>query len=212
MPESDFTAGICFSPDFTFRKNVLEDNAYRWLFDQKEATENPGFGYTSGISFKYKLSWKYMLESGIQIASFGFKTDDFQLQESPYDPESPIKANYKYRFNFIHVPLKFNYYKSLGRYDGIFFSAGPYFNFSMNGRTRSEFTYSDGRTENIRTSMAGLPSHFGIMAGVGYEIKFTSWTFRVAPVYRRSVLVFKETAIRTHFYSAGINLSAYCNL
>ena len=86
--------GLCFSPDYCYRKLVTNNSSsYAFLKESRDSMEIPKFGFTTGLSFLYKINKRISIELGLQFSNKGEKTKTYTINSQPTDPDVPTEAH-----------------------------------------------------------------------------------------------------------------------
>ncbi len=209
-----FSFGLSFSPDYTYRM-LSADVDDGGLIDMRNETESARFGYTTGLTVKYLLSERWVLESGLQYADRG---DKMESDEPGYifpddsDPFIPDESKSLYHYNFLGIPLKANFYLLNGR-TKLFLSAGVSADFFSGSKTKQIHTY-DGREIVNSFSEEGVDfNSMNVMGlagfGVDYELN-RKLELRFEPIVRYSFSSLTTyTDLHTYLYAVGVNFAVY---
>jgi hypothetical protein len=203
-----FAIGIVFSPDYCYR--ITTDPSVN-------SNEVPLFGYTTGLNFLWQLNKRFSLEAGVLYSVNGYQTKDlaivygFSRSNPPYQPGDPVSNRFIYKYTFLDIPLKVDYYL---RKTGVklFVSAGLSTNIFMSENDTYKSTYNDGHT--VSGSSTGFYSYstvnFAILAGIGTSFHISRQLLvRIEPVYRQFLTPSAYSPIRDYLYSIGVNTGLY---
>lgn len=213
--QKSFVFGFSFSPDYTYRtlKTDIDDMGF---IDMRDELESARFGFTTGLSVKYILNHRWVLESGLQYADRGDKIEtedtDYIFPEDGSDPFVPEKSKSINHYYYLGVPLKANFYL-VNKNVKVFLSAGLSFDFFSGSKVKQVYTYEG---ETIKSSYSEENVDFnGInyvgLAGFGVEYAINNkLELRLEPIVRYSFSSLTTyTDIKTYLYSAGINFAVY---
>ena len=212
--DNKFSFGLSFSPDYTYRHLSMKNDEYNFV-DLRNETDDPRFGFTTGLVTKYKLRERLALESGIQFSDRGeriqkdyndWTTPDENVIIDP-DPGFPDKFKSSYHYYYLGVPVKLNYYFMNGK-TKMYASAGVAADYFVVGKNKVVIEFDNNtikETNNIdenfnKVNIIGL-------VGVGIETNVSQrLTFRVEPTFRYSFTPVVDGDLKGYYYSAGINL------
>ncbi|CAN5124463.1 hypothetical protein BH09BAC5_BH09BAC5_18900 [soil metagenome] len=201
--------GLTFSPDYCYR--TLKPNASsKWIADIRDTLEIPKFGFSTGLSLLFQLNKRVALETGLQFSDKGEKQKPVTLIWGQPDPGLPTKNTFIYHYNYLDIPIKVDYYILTTRLK-FFVSGGLSTNIFLFQKTTSILEYSDGHTKTNNSTGGGLSRiNFAVVAGLGINYDLTSrLTFKIEPIYRRSITSIVNAPIKGYLYSAGINTGIY---
>ncbi|MGC9354216.1 MAG: outer membrane beta-barrel protein, partial [Mariniphaga sp.] len=201
-------AGFVFSPDYAYRSLYGTDLLGEEIVAIRNNQESPKFGITTGFSILYQVSTNFELESGLFFSDKGFRyaSDDFYAFESD-DPFIPKKATVIYRYRYLDVPLKVNWF-FLNKKTRLFLSAGLTSHLFLEASFKNIHEF-DGRTEketftddNTIYSKVNL----GFSGGIGMEYSISKrFYFRIQPEFRRILTSMAQTPIKMYCWSVGVN-------
>ncbi len=210
-----FSFGFSFSPDYTFRtlKSDVDDIGF---IDMRNEMESARFGFTTGLTVKYRLSERWILESGLQYADRGDKMEtedaDYVFPENGDDPFVPDKTKTINHYYFLGIPLKANFYV-VNKRTKVFLSAGISTDFFSGSKTKQIYTYN-GKDEVSTFSEEGVDFNtvnFVGLAGLGVDYRINEkLELRFEPIVRYSFSSLTTYSdLKTYLYSAGINFAIY---
>lgn len=213
--EKRFSFGLSFSPDYTYRtlKSNVDDVGF---IDIRNEMESARFGFTTGLSVKYQLSKRWVLESGLQYADRGDKMEtddaDYVFPDNGEDPFVPDKTKTVNHYYFLGIPLKANFYL-LNKRTKVFLSTGISTDFFSGSKTKQIYTI-DGKDEVSSYSEEGVDFtsvNFVGLAGLGIDYRINEkLELRVEPIVRYSFSSLTTYSdLETYLYSAGINFAIY---
>lgn len=210
-----FSFGVSFSPDYTYR--TLKSNVDELDFiDIRNESESARFGFTTGLSVKYLLSERWVLESGLQYADRGDKmeTEDtgYVFPEDGSDPVIPDKTESINHYYFLGVPLKVNFYL-LNKRCNVFLSGGVSTDFFSGSNTKQIHTI-DGEKQISSYSEEGVDFNtinFVGLAGFGIDYRINEkLELRFEPMLRYSFSSLTSYSdLHTYLYSYGLNFAIY---
>lgn len=198
---------------YGYRNLVLNNPSYSELYEFREAYEVAARGYAAGLKYRYQHRPKMGFEIGLSYNIRGY-----DASESTGFQDSEIfggNAQYFYYFNYIDVPILFNYHFSDLRYN-IFTSLGISTNYLLSAAERTVIVYSDNsisdKTEELDYNLFNRLNIQGIFR---FGIDYTPdglFTFRVVPVFQYSINdLTKNKQFNEHLFSAGLNLGVFFN-
>jgi opacity protein-like surface antigen len=214
-----FAIGLVFSPDYCYRTLKPDGAAMsQYIAKNRDSTELPRIGFTTGLSFLYQLKKRFTLESGLLFSDNGEQTKNTALifgtgLNGQPGVSDPVTNKFIYHYKYLDIPLKVNY-ALLTKRLSIFLSGGLSANFFITETNTSIQTYSDGHTTtSSSTSRSGsglsaLNLAFVAGAGVSYNLS-GKLALRVEPVYRRSITSIIDAPVKGYLYSAGLNMGIY---
>jgi len=106
--------GVYFSSDICYRtlkENEANDTSAASFITYRNLTEEPKTGFTTAISFNYKLSKKVYFETGLQYSNKGYQVYNRYLQVIQND-SIELHSIFKDNFQYISIPIKFYAYLS----------------------------------------------------------------------------------------------------
>ena len=219
-------AGLTYSPDYCYR--VLKpDNSIlsQEIINYRDSVELPKMGYTTGLSFLFKLHKRLAIETGIQFTNKREKSKKIDLisannsvignHHSPgnHSPVLMDQVSYEYSYQYLNIPIKFNCY--FKKRPNIFISTGVSTNVFYQEKSITNFEFADGTTQSTNASNSNsLPLiHLTGLVGFGVEYSISDWfLFRLEPIYRRSITPIDQNPVKQSFYSFGANVGVFFKL
>ena len=204
--------GLTFSPDYCYR-TLKPNETTKWIADFRDSIEIPKFGFTTGLCLLYQLNKRITLETGLQFSSKGEKTKQAPLIFAQPEPGNPIKNTFIYKYNYLDIPYKVNYFILTKRLK-FFISGGVSTNLFLFRNTTSIVEYIDGQTKTYNSKGGGLSRiNIAVLAGLGinYELN-NKLTIRIEPTYRRSITSIVNAPIKGYSYSTGVNTGLFLKL
>lgn len=215
IAKKKFAVGISFSPDYAYR-TLKTDASSQWIADNRNDTEIPKFGYTTGLNFSMTLGKRFSVEIGALYSDKGEKTKKINLVWGTPDPDAPTKVKFIHHYYYLDIPLKVNFHFFKIRKNGFFVSAGISSNIFITEKTTTIADYSDGHTStNTRFDQDELKKlNFAFTAGIGYQNHLSNkLLLNVQPTYRRSITpvnhIVYDGWIRSYLYSLGLDIGLY---
>ncbi len=215
--EKRFSIGVSFSPDYAYR--VLKtDASHEWMLDVNNEYSSPILGYTSGLILKYRLNGKLALESGVKLLAKGEKMvvnkrDLVGIDtDVNYDMAVPDKSKTVYHYQYLGIPVKFNYYFLRTKVQ-MFISSGISTDFFLSGKTKSVLEFKD-RTEKETYDLDYdfNKINFTGLVGIGLETNIAqNLQFRCEPVCRYTFSPLVNAPLKEHLYSLGMNIVLFAN-
>jgi len=207
-----YSVGFTFSPDFSYRKlnTDIPTPTTTDLIKERNQTEHPKLGYTSGFNFSIYFNRRFTLEMGLLYADKGhIKSIDGGY--SPTNPTSPLSVDFNYHYLYLDIPIKANYYIIPKK--RLYLIAGLSPNFFIAQKTTSISHYNDGHTSRHTGNL--FPTGFNkvnlaFILGIGQTYKLKKNTYiKIEPTYRRYLAPIKDASINEYLYSAGLNAGVY---
>jgi hypothetical protein len=185
--------------------------------------DSPRFGFTTGLAIRYRLSNRFRLESGLQLADRGdqFRMDngDWYIPEDQYgiysqdDPNLPELVRTKYHFYYLGIPLKLNYYL-IDKKVKLFLSGGMSIDFFVDEKTKTKYTINGNKNVEVhheynfdfsKTNLVGIAG-FGVDYSVSKNLQL-----RFEPIFRYmfTPLLKNDVIAKTNLYSIGANFAIY---
>lgn len=198
---------------YGYRNLILNDPAYTELYKFREAYEIPARGYAVGLRYRYQYSSKIGFETGLSYNIRGY-----DASESNSFQDSDLfggNAQYFYFFNYLDVPLLFNYHLSHLRYN-LFTSIGISTNFLLSAKERAVIVYSDNFiSDETNTLDASLFNRVNAQGIFRFGIDYTPegpYTFRIVPVFEYSINdLTQNNRFDEHLFAVGVNLGVFLN-
>ena len=214
VTQKRFAIGISFSPDYCFRRLVLNyptENAAS-AFRYREATEIPMLGYSCSIGLSY--SWKYDLQAsaGLGFSQKGFQTRDLLI----IDTDGNVIGLGKYRnnFDYIQLPVKICWTKGKKKLKFIA-EAGITPSYLLYERSNLKIDYFDGRSDVVRSDVNYINRTFGWFGEIaaGAELKTGSASvIRIEPYYSYAFAPTISTFMTEYLRNSGLKLSCHFRL
>ena len=194
--------GISFSPDYSFR--ILKSDANTtFIKNTLDTLEVAKLGYTTGLNYTYSFSKKISIATGFLLSNKGEKT-------KKTFSSVPAKFNYNNQYYYIDIPIKANYYL-IHKKVKLFVTAGLSTNVFLVQKTSQITGYTNDDVKNNfynKTDISAI--NFVMLAGFGIDCPlYKSWSFKLEPLYRRSVTPTTNTAVKKYLYSVGLNVGFY---
>jgi hypothetical protein len=207
--------GIILSPDYCYR--ILKTTPpTQFVVDSRNSFEVPKIGFTAGLSLTYRLNKRMELESGIQYSDKGEQTNKMPVvfgtgQSTNADP---YDVRFNYHYEYLDVPLKFNYYLLLRKFK-LYVSAGMVANIFLTQRNVLIFDYPDGHTTTQSSSNRQGLSAVNLSAMAGFGVRYDLGNrlhIRLEPVYRNSIVSIIDAPVKGYLYSAGLIAGIYLRI
>lgn len=193
IPHSPLRFGLLITPDYGYR-TLKTDNEDAWIKELYDTLEVPAAGYSAGVIAQMQLSNRLTVTGGLQISDRG--------EATRYHSRDRIQK-YRNHVYYLSVPVQVNY-NFVNKRVRFFASAGLSADIFLMGRTRVQSLYS---TEKEIVKPADDLSRLGasLLAGIGVDCPLTEkWTFRLSPLYRRSLTSVTTTSTKKYYYSLGL--------
>ena len=219
---SKIQIGVNFSPDYNYRTLKSTGNGFDDVIDFQNGHEVGKFGYTTGISAIYNFSKLIGIEIDVQFSEKGYQTKTMEsIVIDPNDPAVPDKWNYRYKYEYIDVPLKanFTFGKKKLRYIA---TAGFAANFLID--VKSTFVEKYGNETKKQTEVITDAGHNKynispiIGAGIDYKIN-NKISVRAVPEFRYGLIklynnqytsdVGERLSFSEHLWNIGLNVGIY---
>jgi hypothetical protein len=212
--ERKWEIGIHFSPDYVYRslKVHKEQEVSSFIVRTRDSLEIADLGFTTGFSFRYKLSQRFHLETGLYHARKGYQSIWIDsLKPLVPDPAIPEKFKTKEQFHYIELPLKAYFIAfQKERFEAFIasaFSAGHLINYN-----HTVYYQFPDRDENIQfaTNYQFKNFNFSYWLSAGFTY-FVSKRFRVQfePFFRKSINSIIDAPIHGRLWSVGLNSGLY---
>ena len=222
---SKFSLGGFISPNISYRTlKIADDYPITGLENIWNESENPKAGYSAGIIATYDVRKKISLQTGIGFSNNGYSTEKRsswflnQFNNNNFNPTiggstSPAAwSNFNNAF-YLDIPILVKY-KFLEKKVGLYVIGGMEANFFVAGNTIVTYYYNDGREEKEKIKTK-IPRVFNISAviGMGVDIKLNpKTTLFIQPTFRYMLVPISKDAIKTRFYSCGLNVGVAVSL
>jgi opacity protein-like surface antigen len=212
MKDTKFAVGLCFSPDYSYRYLSTDVDAKKFIKEERDTSETPDFGFTAGVSLHYSFNKRFAVESGLLYSKKGYKKTLTKFSAfDPNDPLIPERAVFYSRFDYLCVPVKFNYVFIDKRFK-LFVTAGVSANFFIKEETKIVSEFSNRTTvkyvEDNISDFRKLNLEF--LAGIGADYNLNKhFKLRLEPLFRRSINSITTTDIKGYLYSGGLNFGVY---
>ncbi len=205
--ERKFSVGLSFSPDYCYRSIISDKSSVNDIIcKNRDSIEIPKYGFTSGISLKYRLNKTISLESGVFYSEKGEKTKSIALKSDIDEGFAKLKLIYHY--SYLDIPLKVNINLLTSKLK-VYISAGLVANIFMSNKNISYVEYTDGSTKsfsnNYNNEYNRLALSFIAGLGLSYDIS-DKFTCKFEPSYKRFITSATNTPIKGYFYSSGLNV------
>ena len=208
-----FSVGITFSPDYCFRTLNI-DQAGQWVVDLRDSLEQAKFGFTTGLSFRFELSKKINIESGLKFSDKGEQMKDIELIFLEPEPNDPVKSTLIYHYQYLDIPIKVNYF-IFNKKPKIFISAGVSTNIFLNNRITSILEYADGSTERNNSANISQLDKVNIagLCGLGIDFDISrKFNIRYEQIFRHSLTPIINVPLKQYSYSIGANIGLFYKL
>jgi hypothetical protein len=163
-------------------------------------------GHNFGFTGEYSIKQNFSMSTGIGLSDFGYDFNYDGIQVYP-------KGVYKYKVNYIEVPLEFHFTKRLRRIDivGVFGPSLSFFlskknTYYVNGKSQGNYNEFD----NYDVYARGLINIRGSI-GMGYYLSMRTRLY-LLPTLKYSINRNTYSSIPnddewTHFFSYGLKIS-----
>lgn len=195
IPQSQLRYGILFSPDYNYR-SLRSGSNDAWIKELYDTLEVPEVGYSAGLIAQLQLNDRFAINGGLQFSDRG--------EATRYRTRERIQK-YRNHLYYLAIPLQVNY-NLVNKKVKFFVSVGISTDIFLTGRTKVQSRYSTD-AEIVKPaddlSRAGL----SMLAGVGLDCPLTDkWSFRLSPLYRRSLTSATTSSPKKYYYSAGLSV------
>lgn len=210
--------GIHLSPERAYRtlKGDKNHETIQYIIKFRNDMERPAFLFSGGLSAEYKISKIFSLKSGIHYTLRGEATRDVgagsDFEGSGFYLEKLI---YRNQYHYIGVPLAVSaYFPQMGKAQ-LFGSVGVEFNFLylLSSYNTIKFSGEEEKTEFKKFKTSEMEWHDytifnpSLMLSIGCDLKIgKKSTFRIEPIFRKSILPLADEPIKSYYYNYGMNL------
>ena len=212
----NISIGISFSPDYSYR--TLENNdgssSSDMVIDLRNDIEKSKFGFTTGLNLNIRLSGKTGFQTGLLYSNKGYKIPKQATRLPIPQPGQPTHFESKTNFNYLDIPLKFDFISGMGKVKFII-GAGVAANILLNNSEIVTAFYADGRESEFDQSDGFDYNKFTIssLASVGLEYQLKENIFlRMEPTFRYELLNINDYPVTARLWNLGLNVGVYCNL
>ncbi|MBA3899252.1 MAG: PorT family protein [Bacteroidetes bacterium] len=211
----NISIGFTFSPDYGYRILKPDDSSTsNTIATNRDGREIPGLGLTTGINVSLKIKNRIHLETGLLYAEKGytFQTPTF-IYIGPVDPTIPKNAHLIYKYHYLDVPIKLNYYFLTGGLK-LYGTAGISPNIFIGNNVYVNYQNNTGNIHHGSNSSNNFNKiNLAVITGLGLQYDLNNKLYiKAEPVYRRSITSIKDAPIKEYLYSFGINSGIYINL
>jgi hypothetical protein len=208
-----FSIGLSYEPNYSNRQlNYSSQN--KSIEGLRETEEIPNYGFRTGLNFRYGLSSKFAIETGLLFAKSGFSTRKKDLIWDSPDATYPIKSKTEFAYYYFEIPLKVNYYFKIGRLN-LYATTGLSANNFLNRETTLT-TFAQNGEENKSSDQQyyGFKADtYSFLLGFGMRIPISKRSILyIEPMYRHnftSVVVDKDA--KEYLYTIGLNTKLFYN-
>lgn len=211
--------GINLSPDICYRTLSSDENGtpYDYVLQHRNEMEIPQFGYTAGLNICYNITRSFGVETGIQYANRGYRTEPQGVQAIdpviPLDPFIPQRIRYIYDWYYMDIPLRVNL--ALGKRKlRLLTSVGVTTNVLVAATQTNVAEFADRTTRETKPSVYDYNTiNISPTISVGMDYRVCGrMNLRVEPTFRYGVLQIIDAPITGHLYSGGLNVGVYYGL
>lgn len=205
--------GFAVSPDYCYRtlKSSNTDQGPATIMEQRNADEQPKFGYSAGVNVQYNFSPHWGLVVGAQYADRGYTSDrtvDYIFID-PNDPAIPKYTNYRYDHMYVDLPVRLIFQP--GRQHLRFVaSLGVAGNVLLKATELRETEYEDGHVERKRDDSSYNYRSVNLSAigsiGAVYSLAERS-SLQLEPTFRYNLFSIINAPIKGYLWSGGLNLT-----
>jgi hypothetical protein len=224
---SKFAFGITASSDYCAGFPYTEPTPYGTTIYYNYTTKAK-FGFSSGLNFQYNFCKRIGAELSILYSTKGEKVDvPTSIWITPngvIDPSIPNsiyqnglyyspKHNSTYTYQFLEVPLKFNFYILNKRFK-LFPSIGASANLFIGKKTQTTYFYNDGSTQTETSHEFNsnyIPKmNVALIASIGCSYDLSKRLFiKLEPNFRSFIIPINELPVSSYLYSFGCNAGLY---
>jgi len=203
-----YSCNVCFAQQDSVRSN--KNNFNHWQIGASFSPDamvdfviSGNFSFTTGLNAVYKIT-NYL---GIEIGVF-FSNKSFTLTDD--EPEVPF---WHYKFLYIDVPIRINYYFGKGKLRGLA-TMGATANFRQYHSIRTTYRYNNELPEELFVDNANMVK-FSALVGVGAECKLSDrFTLRAIPICRLGLTeplkyAYIRNAHKKHLLYLGAEISIF---
>jgi hypothetical protein len=201
--------GVYYSLDRCFRNlEAVDENDTSSLnfIDYRNYYEELKYGFTSGISIRYELKNRLLIETGLQYSDKGYQRRDYVYL--PSAPDSTLYIINRENFKYLSIPLQFNTY-FFKKKIGIYSSFGISTDFLVDATHISKVKGSD-KYKNVHKSQYDY-NLFNVTPFIGLGVDFTiskNMNLQIEPTFRYSILkTIDEKPITSYLWNSGIRIS-----
>ncbi|MCF8372654.1 MAG: porin family protein [Bacteroidales bacterium] len=206
-----FSIGLNYTPNYCFR-TLHSSKADQPIIDARKV-EKPAYGFNSGISIGYDLLDHLSISTGIQYSQQTFQFKNINAEN--IQGEKLGKADGKYFFDYIEIPVNANYTFSQKRLS-YYMIGGLSINLFLSDKFKSKIEFSDGHTEEHTGETKWGDFNRPIYATVlGFGCKYNinqKFNVRFEPIFRYSLQPILDAKIEQHQYSIGGQFGIYMNI
>ena len=208
--------GISFSPEYCHRFviNTLERSPFN---SYEELGEVPKFGYTAGIGLKRKLSKRIWVETGLFYTNKGVLVE-FNYGYAGFDPvylmTLPDYKRYFKSYNYVEIPLKFNFHFRPEKKVNQYISLGCAVELLLDAKSRIITEYNNDRIERSHEKIDKeniTPTNIGVCVGYGWAIAVHKhFLCIVEPNYTQFAFrQFIDRPLDEYLFSFGLKAGVY---
>ena len=212
-PEKRVYLGINFSPDYSYRAlsgdgaQVTSD-----LIEGRNSIEEAKFGYTQGLSLRYRVTKRLGLETGFLYSNKGYHVPKYNVGIDLFGGNEPSIVQWVVHYRFMEVPLKATYSFSRGKFRG-FATAGTTVGKLLQAEHILRAQQPDGywQTRSTDSSTNFRSPMLSAVVGGGIDYHPNHWLmFRLAPELRYGMHSMVEDApIQETLFTLGTNAGMY---
>ena len=212
----NISVGFSFSPDYNYRtlNNNDGSSSSNMIIDFRNKIEKSKFGFTTGLNLNIRLSDKAEFQTGLLYSNKGYKVPKQATDFPVPDPSQATHFESEANFNYLDIPLKFNFISGMGKVKFIV-GAGFAANILLNNSEKITLSYADGSEKEFDQSDGFDYNKFNISSlvsvGLEYQMK-ENIVFRMEPTFRYELLKIIDLPVTAHLWNLGLNVGVYCNL
>jgi len=212
----NISVGFSFSPDYSYRtlKNNDGNPSLDVAIDHRNDIEKSKFGFTTGLNLNIRLSDKVEFQSGLLYSNKGYKIPKQATDFPVPDPSLATHFESHANFNYLDIPLKFNFISGMGKVKFII-GAGFAANILLNNSEKVTLSYADGSEKEFDQSDGFDYNKFNIssLVSIGLEYQMKENIFlRMEPTFRYELLKIDDYPVTARLWNLGLNVGVYFNL
>ena len=208
-----FLAGNLFAqdlsiPDYSFRLGLTAHPTLGWVKPEVGKSNGISLGFSYGLLGDFNFAENYSFSTGLTITTINGKSTEVRSLPSANPPVSQAEYEYKYKLQYIEVPLtvklktaKMNETRWYGQF-------GLSNDFKVGAKLDAK---TSGQSE-IKDGPAGVKFYrAGLIIGAGGEFDISGNTSLVAGLTYNNgftdITSDKNTSLRNHYF--GLNLAVF---
>lgn len=200
--KNKISIGAFYSPNISYR--TLGDSK---ITDIRNEIEQPKFGFSTGLTIRYRINKAIGLESGLQFQSRGFQTKTITAITMEPDPIFPDKFKFVDRYYYLGLPLKLTLHKDFNKVS-LIPTIGLIGNILLYNDmlTIEEF---EGKTEKRTNDSEGNYDKFVLTSLIGLGVDFSisqAFEIMITPTFQYDITPIIDASLKTYLWDFGINI------